>query len=159
MIHQVIDSAGILDSEFTRQAVRVPKSAKVPIVMTPYLLVTQELGPGSLASAMPNLSDGLTIAGNICHIGSVKTVTRNISLSEDLANFAVQEAEEGGYGNVSAYFAELIRQRRQAQIDADVEFLAQAIKDAPPGPEPVERIVAACKAARRKMRKRSWTAQ
>ena len=50
-IHQVIDGAGILDSEFTRQAVRVPKSAKVPIVMTPYLLVTQELGPGSLASA------------------------------------------------------------------------------------------------------------
>jgi hypothetical protein len=83
----------------------------------------------------------------------MKTVTRNISLSEDLANFAVQEAEEGGYGNVSAYFAELVRQRRQAQIDADVQFLAQAIGDPATGPEPVEKIVAACKAARRKLRK------
>ena len=85
----------------------------------------------------------------------MKTVTRNISLSEDLANFAVQEAEEGGYGNVSAYFAELIRQRRQAQIDADVRFLAGAVKDANPGPEPIGKIVAACKAARVKMRRGS----
>ncbi len=83
----------------------------------------------------------------------MKTVTRNISLSEDLANFALQEAEEGGYGNVSAYFAELIRQRRQAQIDADLRFLTEAIKDAPAGPEPVDKIVQACKAARREIRK------
>ncbi len=83
----------------------------------------------------------------------MKTVTRNTSLSEDLAKFAVQEAEEGGYGNVSAYFADVIRQRRQAQIDADLKFLADAIKDAPSCPEPAARIVAACRAARRKMQK------
>ena len=77
-------------------------------------------------------------------------------MAEDLAKFAVQEAEEGGYGNVSAYFAELIRQRRQAQINADVKFLADAVKYAPPGPEPADRIVAVCKAARRKMRKENW---
>ena len=35
-IHQVIDGARILDSKFARQAVRVPKSAKVSIVMTPF---------------------------------------------------------------------------------------------------------------------------
>ncbi len=98
----------------------------------------------------------MTNAAKCCHIASMKTVTRNISLSEDLANFAVQEAEEGGYGNVSAYFADLIRQRRQAQIDADVKFLAEAINDARPGPEPVEKIVSACKEARRKMRKENW---
>jgi len=86
----------------------------------------------------------------------VKTVTRSISLNEDLANFARQEAEEGGYGNVSAYFAELVRQRRQAQIESDAKFLAEAIKDAPPGPEPVDKIVAACKAARRGMRREKW---
>ena len=87
----------------------------------------------------------------------MKTVTRNISSSEDLANFAVQEAEEEGLGNVSAYFADLIRQRRPAQIDADVKFLADAIKDAPPGPGPVERIVGACKDASRKMRMEKWS--
>ena len=83
----------------------------------------------------------------------MKTVTKSISLTEDLASFARQEAEEGGYGNVSAYFAELVRQRRQAQINADVKFLADAIKDAPPGPEPADKIVTACKAARRRMRR------
>jgi hypothetical protein len=86
----------------------------------------------------------------------VKTVTKSISLSEDLANFARQEAEEGGYGNVSAYFAELVRQRRQVQIDADEKFLAEAIKDAPRGTEPVDKIVAACKVVRQRMRREKW---
>lgn len=86
----------------------------------------------------------------------MKTVTKSISLNEDLANFARQEAEEGGYGNVSAYFAELLRQRRQVQIDADVKFLGEAIRRAAPGPEPVDKIVAACKAARRQMRAEKW---
>lgn len=98
----------------------------------------------------------LTIAVKRCYCTNVKTVTRSISLNEDLANFARQEAEEGGYGNVSAYFAELVRQRRQAQIESDAKFLAEAIKDAPPGPEPVDKIVAACKAARRRMRREKW---
>jgi Arc/MetJ-type ribon-helix-helix transcriptional regulator len=87
---------------------------------------------------------------------NVKTVTKSISLNEDLANFARQEAEDGGYGNVSAYFAELVRQRRQAQIDSDTKFLAEAVKDAPPGPEPADKIVAACKAARHRMRREKW---
>jgi Arc/MetJ-type ribon-helix-helix transcriptional regulator len=86
----------------------------------------------------------------------VKTVTRSISLDEDLADFARQEAEEGGYGSVSAYFAGLVRERRQAEIERDTKFLAQAIKDAPPGPEPVEKIVRACKGARRRMRQENW---
>lgn len=89
----------------------------------------------------------------------MKTVTKNISLSEDLANFALQEAEEGGYGSVSAYFAEMIRQRRQAQIDADVKLLKDAMKDAPAGPEPIEKIVGATRGARRQMRKEKWGAQ
>lgn len=89
----------------------------------------------------------------------MKTVTRNISLAEDLANFATQEAEEGGYGSVSAYFAELIRQRRQAQIDADVKLITEASVRAPGGPEPFEKIVAATKAVRRQMRKETWSAR
>ena len=52
-----------------------------------------------------------------------------------------------------AYFADLLRPRRQAQIDADLRFLAEAMKDAPSGPEPIEEIVGACKAARAEMRK------
>jgi hypothetical protein len=81
----------------------------------------------------------------------VKTVARNISLSEELDRFALAEAEEGGYGSVSAYFADLLRQRRQAQIEADVKFLTDAVTD--PGPEPVDEIVAACRAVRRNMLK------
>ena len=86
----------------------------------------------------------------------VKTVTKSISLNEELANFANQEAEEGCYGNVSAYFADLLRQRRQARIDADVKLLSGGVKDAPSGPEPVEEIVALTKAVRRQMRRQKW---
>jgi hypothetical protein len=82
----------------------------------------------------------------------MKSVTKNISLSEDLANFALREAEEGGYGSVSAYFADLLRKRRQEQIDADVKLLTEAMRDAPAGPEPIGKIVSATKAARRQMR-------
>jgi Arc/MetJ-type ribon-helix-helix transcriptional regulator len=86
----------------------------------------------------------------------MKMVTRNVSLSEELDKFAAAEAEEGGYGSLSAYFADVLRQRRQAQIEADLRFLADAIKDAPAGPEPIEEIVAACKAARRQMQRGHW---
>ncbi len=86
----------------------------------------------------------------------MKTAARNISLSEELDRFALAEAEDGGYGSVSAYFADLLRQRRQAQIRADVKFLAEAMKDAPAGPEPVDEIVQACRTARRQMREQRW---
>lgn len=84
----------------------------------------------------------------------MRTVTRNISLSEELARFAEREAEAGGFGSVSAYFAELVRQRRQSQIEADVALLSRALATALPGPEPVETIVAATRHARNAVRAR-----
>src|SRR5260221_4612407 len=92
----------------------------------------------------------------IYYIAIMKTVTKSISLNEDLANFAKQEAEQGCYGNVSAYFADLLRQRRQARIDADVKLLSDGVKDAPSGPEPIEEIVALTKTVRRQMRREKW---
>ncbi len=86
----------------------------------------------------------------------MKTVQKNISLSEDLAGFASAEAEEGGYGSVSDYFADLLRQRRQAQIDEDISLLADVIKDAPRGVEPMDEIVRIQKNVRRQMRKEDW---
>ena len=86
----------------------------------------------------------------------MKTVTKSISLTEEFANFANQEAEQGCYGNVSAFFADLPRQRRQARIDAHVKLLSDGVKDAPSGPEPVEEIVALTKAVRRQMRREEW---
>jgi Arc/MetJ-type ribon-helix-helix transcriptional regulator len=98
----------------------------------------------------------VTIVVGICYILGVKTVTKSISLTEELANFAKQEAEEGCYGNVSAYFADLIRQRRQARIEADVKLLADGVKDAPSGAEPTEEIVALTRTVRRQMRREKW---
>lgn len=86
----------------------------------------------------------------------VKTVQQNISLARDLRDFARAEASEQGYGSISAYFADLLRQRRQAQIEADVKFLASAMQDAPPGPEPMDQILAAQKRVRRQLRKERW---
>ena len=81
----------------------------------------------------------------------MKTVTRNISLHEDLADYALQKAEAECHGNVSSYFAELLRRQRQADIDADVKFLARAMKGASADPPPIDQIVAACKRARHRL--------
>jgi len=91
------------------------------------------------------------------HVEPMKTVGRNISIAQDLDNFALEQVEEGGYGNVSAYYAELVRERRQKQIDADAKLLADAARGAPKGPAPVEKIVATSKAVRRQMRREKWT--
>ncbi len=85
----------------------------------------------------------------------VKTVTKSISLNEDLAEFAKRQAEQGCYGNVSAYFADLLRKARQAEIDADVKLLADSVKNAEPEP-PDEEIVALTNRVRRQMRKEKW---
>jgi hypothetical protein len=85
----------------------------------------------------------------------VKTVTKSISLHEDLAEFAARDAEEGSFGNMSAYFSELLRARRQAKIDADLKVLAEAVKGS--GPEPSDdEIVAPLKRIRRRMQKEKW---
>jgi Arc/MetJ-type ribon-helix-helix transcriptional regulator len=85
----------------------------------------------------------------------VKTVTKSISLSQELADFANKQAEQGCYGNVSAYFADLLRRARQAQIDQDLKLLADGVKGA--GPEPTdEEIVALTRSVRRQMRRERW---
>ncbi len=68
----------------------------------------------------------------------MKTITRNISLSEELDRFAQSEAEAGGYPTISAFFQDLLRQRRQVQIKEDVELLAKAIIGAPEEEAPEE---------------------
>ena len=88
-------------------------------------------------------------------INIVKTVTKSISLHEELADFADREAEAGCFGNVSAYFAELLRKARQAKIDQDLKLLADGVEGS--GPEPAdEEIVALTKSVRRQMRKEKW---
>jgi Arc/MetJ-type ribon-helix-helix transcriptional regulator len=61
----------------------------------------------------------------------VKTIRRNISLSEELDRFAQADAESGGFSTISAYFQDLLRQRRQTQIDQDLKLLARASAGAP----------------------------
>jgi hypothetical protein len=82
-------------------------------------------------------------------------VTKSISFHRGLADFADREAEAGCFGNVSAYFAELLRKARQDKIDQDLKLLAEGVKDA--GPEPPEdEIVAVTRAVRHQMRKENW---
>src|SRR5947207_12692328 len=85
----------------------------------------------------------------------VKTVTKSISLHEELADFADREAEAGCFGNVSAYFAELLRKARQAKIDQDLKLLAKGVEGSGPEP-PDEQIVGLTKAVRSRMRKGNW---
>ncbi len=87
----------------------------------------------------------------------MKTVTKSISLHQELAEFADREAETGCFGNVSAYFADLLRQARQARIDQDVKLLAAGVAGAGPEP-PDEEVVGPLRAIRRRLHKEKWKA-
>jgi len=85
----------------------------------------------------------------------VKTVTNSISLNSELADVANKQAEQGCYGSVSAYFADLLRKARQEQIDQDLKLLADGVQGA--GPEPTDdEVVAPIKAIRRRMQRQKW---
>ena len=76
-------------------------------------------------------------------------------MNEELADFAKKQAEQGCYGNVSAYFADLLRKARHDQIEQDLKLLADGIQGA--GPEPPDgEVVAPIKAIRRRMQKDRW---
>ena len=63
----------------------------------------------------------------------MKSVTINISLNAELAEFARGDSEARAFDSMSEYMRELIRKRRQEQIEADVDFLESSIKTAPAG--------------------------
>jgi Arc/MetJ-type ribon-helix-helix transcriptional regulator len=63
----------------------------------------------------------------------VKAVTINISLNPELAEFARADSEARAFDSMSEYMRDLIRKRRQDQIESDVTFLENAIKKAPLG--------------------------
>lgn len=55
----------------------------------------------------------------------------------------VRSKVENHYGNVSEFFRDLVRQKIQQEIDADLNFLESTNKDAPPGPmeEDIEKVL------------------
>ena len=60
-------------------------------------------------------------------------MTINISLNPELAEFARSDSEARAFDSMSEYMRDLIRKRRQEQIEADVAFLEKAIEGAPLG--------------------------
>ena len=85
----------------------------------------------------------------------MKAVTINISLNPELAEFARADSEARAFDSMSEYMRDLIRHRRQEQIQADVAFLEKAIEGAPPGDpsdEAIAEIYASIKARRKKKR-------
>ena len=63
----------------------------------------------------------------------MKSITINISLNSELAEFARADSEARAFDSMSEYMRELIRKRREEQIKNDVAFLEEAIRNAPAG--------------------------
>lgn len=83
----------------------------------------------------------------------VKAVSINISLSSELAEFARQDCEARAFDSMSEYMRDLIRKRRQEEIQADVSFLEKSAETSRPGdPSETEMkdIYASIKARRKK---------
>jgi Arc/MetJ-type ribon-helix-helix transcriptional regulator len=67
----------------------------------------------------------------------MKMDTMNISLPKPMAEY-VRRNIERDYGNASEYFRDLVREKMRKEIEADVKFLEDSIKGAPPGPSEAE---------------------
>lgn len=83
----------------------------------------------------------------------MKAVTINISLNPELAEFARADSEARAFDSMSEYMRDLIRHRRQDQIQSDAAFLEKAIKGAPlgdPSDGEMAEIYASIKARRKK---------
>lgn len=83
----------------------------------------------------------------------MKSVTINISLNSELAEFARADSEARAFDSMSEYMRELIRKRREEQIESDVSFLEKAIRKAPAG-DPSDEEMAKIYAGIRKRRKK-----
>jgi Arc/MetJ-type ribon-helix-helix transcriptional regulator len=85
----------------------------------------------------------------------MKAVSINISLNPELAEFARADSEARAFDSMSEYMRDLIRKRRQEQIQADAAFLEKAIEGAPagdPSDEEMAEIYDAVKTRRKKKR-------
>jgi Arc/MetJ-type ribon-helix-helix transcriptional regulator len=83
----------------------------------------------------------------------MKAVTINISLNPELAEFARADSEAQAFDSMSEYMRNLIRHRRQEQIQADAAFLEKATKGAPlgdPSDEAMAEIYSGIKTRRKK---------
>jgi len=63
----------------------------------------------------------------------MKAVSMNISLNPELAEFARADSAAQAFDSMSEYIRDLIRKRRQEQINQDVALLEKAIEGAPVG--------------------------
>lgn len=79
----------------------------------------------------------------------------NISLPQPMADF-VRGVVERDYGNASEYFRELVREKMRREIEADVKFLEDSMKGAPPGPSEadIEKVLKIQKQVRKELRAR-----
>ncbi len=85
---------------------------------------------------------------------SVRTVSRNISLSPELDAFVREESEAKGYGSLSAYFQELVRERYLQRAEEDAAELAKGIEGAPTNEsQALPAILAAQKRVRKRLRR------
>lgn len=68
----------------------------------------------------------------------MEMTTKNVSLSQDLKDFATRDIAARSFSSFSAYVSDLIRQRREAVIAEDLAVLERNIPpadEAEPGPE------------------------
>ena len=81
--------------------------------------------------------------------------TMNISLPSAMSEY-VRHVTERDYGNASEFFRDLVRQRIQKEVKADVAFLEKSMQGAAAGPTAteIEEVVALQRRVRKALRAR-----
>lgn len=85
----------------------------------------------------------------------MKMATLNISLPKPMEDY-VRARCEREYGNISEFFRDLVRQKMQTEVEADLKLLEEASAGAEVGPTAaeIEEVVALQKRVRKDLRAR-----
>lgn len=81
----------------------------------------------------------------------VKTETINVSLTPAQKEFVIRSVERD-YGNVSEFFRDMLRERMEREVAADVALLDKAMRGAPDG-DPSDKEMAEIVATQHRQRK------
>lgn len=88
----------------------------------------------------------------------MKAVSINISLNPELAEFAREDSRAHAFDSMSEYMRDLIRSRRQEQINTDAAYLQKSIEGAPLG-DPTDEEMAEIVKAQHRIRARKHRAR
>ncbi len=110
-----------------------PAGVRLPAIPSPTSGIFKTRPWYRLYKFMSRSRSGTVRSGRLKAATTSSTITIDLPLNPDLADFARADSEAGAFDSMSEYMCQLIRQPRQVRTAKDLAMLEKAIAGAPAG--------------------------